>query len=216
MKKANFITFEGPEGAGKTTAIQAVLPFLEELTSKVVVTTREPGGNPLAEAVRDLLKEQQEPAIDARTEVLLLAASRREHVVQTILPALNNGVVVVSDRYLDSSLAYQGGGRGLGMQAVQAINDYAIENPETGQAVEPGLTIYMDLPVEIGLERVFKHRTGKIDRMDRENLDFHRRVRESYLELAAQNPERIKTVNANQPADKVLEDVKAILLENWR
>ncbi|CAK1239530.1 Thymidylate kinase (Tmk) [Fructobacillus fructosus] len=216
MKKANFITFEGPEGAGKTTAIQAVLPFLEELTSKVVVTTREPGGNPLAEAVRDLLKEQQEPAIDARTEVLLLAASRREHVVQTILPALNDGVVVVSDRYLDSSLAYQGGGRGLGMQAVQAINDYAIENPETGQAVEPGLTIYMDLPVEIGLERVFKHRTGKIDRMDRENLDFHRRVRESYLELAAQNPERIKTVNANQPADKVLEDVKAILLENWR
>lgn len=216
MKKANFITFEGPEGAGKTTAIQAVLPFLEELTSKVVVTTREPGGNPLAEAVRDLLKEQQEPAIDARTEVLLLAASRREHVVQTILPALNNGVVVVSDRYLDSSLAYQGGGRGLGMQAVQAINDYAIENPETGQAVEPGLTIYMDLPVEIGLERVFKHRTGKIDRMDRENLDFHRRVRESYLELAAQNPERIKTVNANQPANKVLEDVKAILLENWR
>ncbi len=216
MKKANFITFEGPEGAGKTTAIQAVLPFLEELTSKVVVTTREPGGNPLAEAVRDLLKEQQEPAIDARTEVLLLAASRREHVVQTILPALNNGAVVVSDRYLDSSLAYQGGGRGLGMQAVQAINDYAIENPETGQAVEPGLTIYMDLPVEIGLERVFKHRTGKIDRMDRENLDFHRRVRESYLELAAQNPERIKTVNANQPADKVLEDVKAILLENWR
>lgn len=216
MKKTNFITFEGPEGAGKTTAIQAVLPFLEELTSKVVVTTREPGGNPLAEAVRDLLKEQQEPAIDARTEVLLLAASRREHVVQTILPALNDGVVVVSDRYLDSSLAYQGGGRGLGMQAVQAINDYAIENPETGQAVEPGLTIYMDLPVEIGLERVFKHRTGKIDRMDRENLDFHRRVRESYLELAAQNPERIKTVNANQPADKVLEDVKAILLENWR
>lgn len=216
MKKANFITFEGPEGAGKTTVIQAVLPFLEELTSKVVVTTREPGGNPLAEAVRDLLKEQQEPAIDARTEVLLLAASRREHVVQTILPALNNGAVVVSDRYLDSSLAYQGGGRGLGMQAVQAINDYAIENPETGQAVEPGLTIYMDLPVEIGLERVFKHRTGKIDRMDRENLDFHRRVRESYLELAAQNPERIKTVNANQPADKVLEDVKAILLENWR
>lgn len=216
MKKVNFITFEGPEGAGKTTAIQAVLPFLEELTSKVVVTTREPGGNPLAEAVRDLLKEQQEPAIDARTEVLLLAASRREHVVQTILPALNNGAVVVSDRYLDSSLAYQGGGRGLGMQAVQAINDYAIENPETGQAVEPGLTIYMDLPVEIGLERVFKHRTGKIDRMDRENLDFHRRVRESYLELAAQNPERIKTVNANQPADKVLEDVKAILLENWR
>ncbi|CAK1235221.1 Thymidylate kinase (Tmk) [Fructobacillus fructosus] len=216
MKKANFITFEGPEGAGKTTAIQAVLPFLEELTSKVVVTTREPGGNPLAEAVRDLLKEQQEPAIDARTEVLLLAGSRREHVVQTILPALNNGAVVVSDRYLDSSLAYQGGGRGLGMQAVQAINDYAIENPETGQAVEPGLTIYMDLPVEIGLERVFKHRTGKIDRMDRENLDFHRRVRESYLELAAQNPERIKTVNANQPADKVLEDVKAILLENWR
>lgn len=216
MKKANFITFEGPEGAGKTTAIQAVLPFLEELTSKVVVTTREPGGNPLAEAVRDLLKEQQEPAIDARTEVLLLAASRREHVVQTILPALNNGVVVVSDRYLDSSLAYQGGGRGLGMQAVQAINDYAIENPETGQAVEPGLTIYMDLPVEIGLERVFKHRTGKIDRMDRENLDFHRRVRESYLELAAQNPEQIKTVNANQPADKVLEDVKTILLENWR
>lgn len=216
MKKANFITFEGPEGAGKTTAIQAVLPFLEELTSKVVVTTREPGGNPLAEAVRDLLKEQQEPAIDARTEVLLLAASRREHVVQTILPALNNGAVVVSDRYLDSSLAYQGGGRGLGMQAVQAINDYAIENPKTGRAVEPGLTIYMDLPVEIGLERVFKHRTGKIDRMDRENLDFHRRVRESYLELAAQNPERIKTVNANQPADKVLEDVKAILLENWR
>lgn len=216
MKKATFITFEGPEGAGKTTAIQALRPFLEEISDKRVLLTREPGGNPLAEAVRNLLKEQQEPEIDPRTEVLLLAASRREHVVQTILPALEDGQLVVSDRYLDSSLAYQGGGRGLGMADVQSINNYAIQNPKTNRPVVPGLTIYMDLPVEIGLERIFKNRTDKIDRLDQEGVTFHERVRQSYLDLVKRYPDRIKKVDANQSADRVLEDIKAVLIENWR
>ncbi|MBS9335203.1 dTMP kinase [Fructobacillus sp. M1-13] len=216
MTKANFISFEGPEGAGKTTVIQSVLPEIEKLTQKPVLLTREPGGNAMAEAIRNLLKVQTEPAIDSWTEVFLLAASRREHVIQTILPALKAGHVVVSDRYLDSSLAYQGGGRGLGLEKVQKINDFAIMDPKTGQAVMPELTIYLDLPVAEGLERIFKNRTDKIDRLDQESLAFHEKVRQSYLALAEDNPKRIKRVDATQSKEKVLEDVKAIIAKNWR
>ncbi|SFC18365.1 thymidylate kinase [Fructobacillus durionis] len=215
-KKAHFISFEGPEGAGKTTVIQAVLPYIEELSQRKVLLTREPGGNPVAEAIRNLLKAQTEPEIDPWTEALLLAASRREHVVQTILPALKADQVVVSDRYLDSSLAYQGGARHLGMADVQEINDFAVRNPENGEAVLPELTIYLDLPVEIGLERIFSNRTDKIDRLDQAGLDFHQQVRNSYLQLAQENPDRIQTVDATQSPEEVLTAVKAIIEENWR
>ncbi|MDD9138092.1 dTMP kinase [Fructobacillus sp. CRL 2054] len=215
-KKAHFISFEGPEGAGKTTVIQAVLPYIEELSQRQVLLTREPGGNPVAEAIRNLLKAQTEPEIDPWTEALLLAASRREHVVQTILPALKENKIVVSDRYLDSSLAYQGGARHLGMADVQEINDFAVRNPENGEAVLPELTIYLDLPVEIGLERIFKNRTDKIDRLDQAGLDFHQQVRQSYLQLAEENPDRIRTVDATQSPEAVLAAVKAIIEENWR
>ncbi|MCK8617457.1 dTMP kinase [Fructobacillus sp. M158] len=216
MTTPNFISFEGPEGAGKTTVIQAALPEIERISQKKVLLTREPGGNKMAEAIRDLLKAQTNPTIDPWTEVFLLAASRREHVVQTILPALSKGQVVVSDRYLDSSLAYQGGGRGLGQSAVQEINDFAIADPKTKQAVLPALTIYLDLPVEIGLERIFQNRTDKIDRMDKEDVLFHQKVRATYLDLARENPERIKVVDASQSKADVLKDVKAIIAEYWR
>ncbi|MBS9336581.1 dTMP kinase [Fructobacillus papyrifericola] len=216
MGMPNFITFEGPEGAGKTTAIQAILPEIEKLSQKQVLLTREPGGNQMAEAIRDLLKVQTDPAIDSWTEVFLLAAARREHVVQTILPALEAGQVVVSDRYLDSSLAYQGGGRDLGLKSVQEINDFAIQNPQTGKPVLPDLTIYFDLPVEVGLERVFKNRTEKIDRLDKEKLSFHKKVRESYLALAKKEPKRIKLIDANQPKEAVLSAVNDVIQEYWR
>ncbi|MCO0832073.1 dTMP kinase [Fructobacillus sp. W13] len=218
MKQSNFISFEGPEGAGKTTVIEAAIPFLEELTKKDVLLTREPGGtgNPLAEEVRDILKKDRKTAIDPWTEVFLLAASRREHVVHTIMPALKAGKIVVSDRYLDSSLAYQGGGRGLGKDAIMAVNDFAITGEKEGEKILPGLTIYLDLPVEIGLDRIHKTRTDKIDRMDNEKVSFHKKVRETYLELAKENPDRIKVVDANQPKEAVLNQVKEILTANWR
>ncbi|MBS9338648.1 dTMP kinase [Fructobacillus sp. M2-14] len=218
MNQRNFISFEGPEGAGKTTVINAAIPFLKELTGKDVLLTREPGGtgNPLAEEVRDILKKDRETPVDPWTEVFLLAASRREHVVHTIMPALKAGKIVLSDRYLDSSLAYQGGGRGLGKDAIMAVNDFAIQGETEGEKVLPELTIYLDLPVEIGLERIHQNRTDKIDRMDNEKVSFHKKVRETYLELAKENPDRIKVVDASQSKEDVLQQVKDILTANWR
>ncbi|GAO99197.1 dTMP kinase [Fructobacillus ficulneus] len=210
MTKMQFLSFEGPEGAGKTTVIQAIQPFLAELTGQEVLLTREPGGSQVAEGIRSILQTKTTPAMDGWTEALLLAASRREHLVQTIQPALAAGKVVLSDRYLDSSLAYQGGGRGLGMDKVRALNEFAI------QGRMPDLTIYLDLPVEIGLQRIFENRQDKIDRLDEEALSFHQQVRRTYLELVDEQPQRIKLVDANQDLDRVIAQVQEILQTHWR
>lgn len=148
--------------------------------------------------------------MDPWTEALLYAASRREHLVQTVQPAIAAGKVVLSDRYLDSSLAYQGGGRELGVDRIAELNAFATQ----GQL--PDLTIYLDLPVEVGLERIFANRKGKIDRLDEEELSFHQAVRQTYLELVEKSPERIKLVNANQDVQAVIEEVKQVLATYWR
>ncbi|CAK1233750.1 Thymidylate kinase (Tmk) [Fructobacillus cardui] len=210
MSEMHFLSFEGPEGAGKTTVIEAVRPYLAELAQSDVLVTREPGGTPVAEGIRTLLQEKTEPAMDPWTEALLYAASRREHLVQTVQPAIAAGKVVLSDRYLDSSLAYQGGGRELGVDRIAELNAFATQ----GQL--PDLTIYLDLPVEVGLERIFANRKGKIDRLDEEELSFHQTVRQTYLELVEKSPERIKQVNANQDVQAVIEKVKQVLATYWR
>lgn len=210
MTKMQFLSFEGPEGAGKSTVIQAVVPFLAELSGREILVTREPGGSQIAEGIRTLLQEKTDPAMDPWTEALLLAASRREHLVQTVEPALRENKLVLSDRYLDSSLAYQGGARKLGVDRVAALNDFAI------QGRLPDLTIYLDLPVEIGLKRILANRQDKIDRLDEEDLSFHQAVRQTYLQLVEDNTDRIKLVDANQDLAAVIAQVKEVLKANWR
>lgn len=196
-----FFSFEGPEGAGKTSVLTAVLPEIEKIVAGPVLLTREPGGTPIAEAIRNILKSDESAGMDARTEALLFAAARRQHLQETILPALARKQTVVSDRYLDSSIAYQGYGRGLGYETVWDINQFATEG------FMPDMTIYLDLPVEVGLSRIHAHRKNKIDRLDKEDIDFHKRVREGYLSLADRFSDRIKTINADQALDPVIADV---------
>lgn len=200
-----FISFEGPDGAGKTSVLTAIRTGLVNQLGDQVVYTREPGGNPIAEQVRAVLLDKQNGAMDDWTEALLYAASRRQHVVETLKPALEAGKLILCDRYLDSSIAYQGGGRELGIDRIWALNQYAIDG------LLPDLTIFLDLPVETGLARIEKGRAETINRLDEQTTNFHRRVRQAYLTLAEHFPERIVKVNADQELARVIEDVRSAI-----
>lgn len=200
-----FISFEGPDGAGKTSVLTAIRTGLVNQLGDQVVYTREPGGNPIAEQVRAVLLDKQNGAMDDWTEALLYAASRRQHVVETLKPALEAGKLILCDRYLDSSIAYQGGGRELGIDRIWALNEYAIDG------LLPDLTIFLDLPVETGLARIEKGRAETINRLDEQTTNFHRRVRQAYLTLAERFPERIVKVNADQELARVIEDVQSAI-----
>lgn len=200
-----FISFEGPDGAGKTSVLTAIRTGLVNQLGDQVVYTREPGGNPIAEQVRAVLLDKQNGAMDDWTEALLYAASRRQHVVETLKPALEAGKLILCDRYLDSSIAYQGGGRKLGIDRVWELNQYAIDD------LLPDLTIFLDLPVETGLARIEKGRAETINRLDEQTTNFHRRVRQAYLTLAERFPERIVKVNADQELARVIEDVRSAI-----
>lgn len=192
-----FISFEGPDGAGKTTAIKALLKKIATITNKEVLVTREPGGSEIAEEIRQLILDPKHTEMDDWTEALLYAASRRQHLIEVIQPALAADQIVLCDRYVDSSIAYQGNGRQLGMEKVKQLNDFAIQ----GQL--PQLTLYLDVPVEIGLQRVKKLGAG-FDRLEGQELAFHQRVREAYLKLVEENEDRIALVDATQPIDDVV------------
>ncbi|MEK1402575.1 dTMP kinase [Limosilactobacillus fermentum] len=200
-----FISFEGPDGAGKTSVLTEIRTGLVNQLGDQVVYTREPGGNPIAEQVRAVLLDKQNGAMDDWTEALLYAASRRQHVVETLKPALEAGKLILCDRYLDSSIAYQGGGRELGIDRIWALNQYAIDG------LLPDLTIFLDLPVETGLARIEKGRAETINRLDEQTTNFHRRVRQAYLTLAERFPERIVKVNADQELARVIEDVRSAI-----
>lgn len=205
MSKPLFISFEGPEGAGKTTVLNILIAELQPKLGDKLVTTREPGGNPISEAIRAILQPEDDNGLEKRTEALLYAAARRQHLVEIIQPALAAGKVVISDRYVDSSLAYQGGGRDLGVEKIWQINQFAIDG------LLPDLTIYLDVPSELGLARVTANRKGKIDRLDKENLAFHQKVRQTYLKLQSEFSDRIKIVDATQPLDKVVHDTRELI-----
>lgn len=207
MTKPLFITFEGPEGAGKTSVLQALVAELQPQLGDELVTTREPGGHPISEAIRAILQPAEDNGMDDRTEALLYTAARRQHLVSVILPALAAGKVVISDRYVDSSLAYQGGGRGLGVDQIWQINQFAIDG------LMPDLTIYLDVPAEVGLARVMANRQDKIDRLDKESLEFHRAVRETYLALQRDFSDRIKLIDATQPLEQVIAATRTVLFE---
>ncbi len=196
--KGIFITFEGPEGSGKTSVIKAVEERLKQ-QNKNVLMTREPGGIRIAELIRNIILDVDNVEMDLTTEALLFAASRRQHIVEKIWPALNEGKIVLCDRFVDSSLAYQGVGRELGIDRVYAINQYAIEG------CLPDLTIFIDVPPSIGLKRVFSN-GRKVDRLDLETIKFHEKVYLGYHELINKFPDRIKVVDGTQTIDKVVEN----------
>ncbi|QOD86194.1 dTMP kinase [Weissella viridescens] len=197
-----FISFEGPDGAGKTSVLHAILDRLTPMLGEQLVITREPGGrdNQVAEAIRDLVLSPAYPAMDPWTEAMLYAAARRQHVVETIRPALADDKVIISDRYLDSSIAYQGGGRELGAERVADLNQYATNG------LQPQATIYLDLAPEVGLARIQATRQDEINRLDVEALAFHQRVSAAYHGLIAADPERFWVIDASQPLEQVVAD----------
>ena len=206
MNSNLFITFEGPEGAGKTTVIQKIAERLAQENIDVLAT-REPGGIEIAEKIRTIILNPAHTAMEERTEALLYAAARSQHYFEKVRPALDAGKMVICDRFIDSSLAYQGYARGIGVDEVLSINEFAI-----GKKL-PDITILFDLDPEIGLARIHAHSEREVNRLDVESLAFHQKVREGYLQLVDRYPERIQVVNADQNIEHVVEDVWALLFD---
>ena len=199
--KGKFITVEGSDGSGKTTFINSATEYLVKKGYKVI-TTREPGGTEFSEKVRELLFDSSNE-IDAKTESLLFCVSRRDHIIKKIIPYVEDGYIVICDRFVDSSIAYQSYGRGLNKQDIIDINNY------TTDGLEPDLTLYFNVDVEIGLSRT-KGR-GENNRMDNESLKFYKDVKRGYDELSNDYKERIKVIDANQDYEKVEKDAFKIL-----
>lgn len=199
-----FISLEGPDGSGKTSVIKELKKQLNDLGYEVV-TTREPGGSPIAERIREVILDVNNTAMDAKTEALLFAASRRQHLVETILPALEEGKIVLSDRFIDSSIAYQGVARGIPAEDIWAINQFGIEDHM------PDLTLLIDVSAEVGLERIYKARGQRqFDRLDQESIEFHQLVRGAFLDIEKDN-DRVVLVNGNQEVVDVAKECLTIL-----
>jgi dTMP kinase len=206
-----FITFEGPEGSGKTSVMKSVsTKLLAE--GYDILCTREPGGTPIAEEIRNVILNRENTKLDPRCEALLYAASRRQHLVEKIWPALKEGKIIFCDRFLDSSLAYQGGARGLGIDEVLAVNMFATEGKF------PDYTLLFDITPEEGLSRIKRNSSREVNRLDLEKLEFHRKVHETFLELAKRYKDRYIIIDASLPFDTVCDNVyktiKEILLKN--
>ncbi len=197
--KNRFITFEGPEGSGKTSILKAVEDYFKSLMIDTIAT-REPGGIKISEQIRQVILDVENKQMDAKTEALLYAAARRQHMAEVILPALEKGQTVLCDRFIDSSLAYQGVGRNLGVDEVLALNQFAIDYKL------PDLTLFIDVPPEIGLKRVFSNDRA-VDRLDLESLEFHKRVYDGYMEIIQRYPNRIKVIDGTQVIESVVEQV---------
>lgn len=197
-----FITLEGPEGAGKTTNREYLAARLREQGVSVVLS-REPGGTPLAERIRELLLEPGEEAMSADTELLLMFAARAQHIDQVIAPALAKGAVVLCDRFTDATYAYQGGGRGLPMARIATLEQFV------QASLRPDLTLVFDLPVEVGLSRAAAR--GRLDRFEQEGRNFFEAVRQTYLDRAAEQPQRYRVLDASQPLDAVQRAIDALL-----
>lgn len=207
MEYGLFITVEGPEGAGKSTIVQMIEKQLKQKGHQVLLT-REPGGIAISEQIRHVLLNKDNMNMDERTEALLYAAARRQHLVEKVLPALKEGTIVLCDRFLDSSLAYQGYARGLGVEEVLRINKFAIGN------TMPNLTLYFDIEPEEGLQRIQSNQNREINRLDLEELSFHHKVREGYLRLVEQFSDRIKVIDASGTIEEVFTNAM-ITIENY-
>lgn len=204
-----FITLEGVEGSGKSTIINFIKDSLETSGRKVVVT-REPGGIDIAEQIRSVILDKNNTKMEGRTEALLYAAARRQHLVEKVIPSLNEGKIVLCDRFVDSSLAYQGYARGLGIDEVFSVNKFAIED------LMPDLTLYLDLDPQIGLNRIAKNKGREINRLDLEEINFHINVREGYEEVIKMFPDRMVRIDANQEIGEVMADINKVLVERLK
>lgn len=204
MKKGLFIVFEGGEGSGKSTMIEKVYEWLRECDYDCI-KTREPGGINIAEQIREVILNKKNTKMDAKTEALLYTAARRQHLVEKVIPALENGQVVLCDRFLDSSLAYQGYARGLGIEEVYEINKFAI-----GDCM-PDVSILFDIDPKVGMDRIEKNAEREVNRLDLEKLDFHDKVREGYDIIYRKNRNRMVKINANESIDIVFKNVKDII-----
>ena len=198
MSYKKFITFEGGEGSGKTSIINKLVPLLEA-DGLSCVTSREPGGVVIAEKIREIILDPENTAMCYETEALLFAASRMQHLKEKIIPALDDNKLVICDRYLDSSLVYQGICRGLGIEKVKTVNSFACD-------YMPSITFFIDVTPEVGLARL-KNREGKIDRLDQEKLDFHNKIYNGYVELSKLYPERIKRIDGMRDIDLIVKDI---------
>lgn len=201
MKKGIFITAEGPDGAGKTTIIRMLVKSLVTEGYQVVYT-REPGGIDIAEQIRNVILDKKNTLMDPRTEALLYSAARRQHLVEKIIPALEKGYIILCDRFVDSSLAYQGYARGLGIDEVYSINNFAIDG------MMPKLTLYFDIDPEIGLKRINQHKDREVNRLDLEELEFHQKVREGYFQLMNKDTGRIYKIDASKPIEQVFKEAE--------
>ena len=198
--KAKFITLEGIEGSGKTSSLKSITDLLDKKNISYVVT-REPGGSSIGKELRAILLDP-ETEISPEVELLLMLSDRKDHVEKVILPNLEKGNWVVSDRFMDSSIAYQGGGRQLGKKLIISLSEYL-------NLPQPDLTLLFDLPVETSLSRV-KAR-GELDRFEKEELEFHNRIRKAYLDIAINNTDRIKVIDSSQKLETMLNNVEKVI-----
>jgi dTMP kinase len=205
-----FITFEGGDGSGKTTQLKALEGYLTE-RGKSCIATREPGGTSLGNLIRQVLLEVGKQPITSPTELFLYLADRAQHIHEVIIPAIEQGKVILCDRHTDSTLAYQGYGRGIDLRLLRSLNDIA------SQGIKPDLTFLFDCPVEIGLSRTLRRQfqattgAGREDRFEREKVEFHKRVREGFLELARAEPYRFRIIDAARSVEEIAHEVKNII-----
>ena len=199
-----FITIEGPEGSGKTTVAKKVVETLENEGYKVLYT-REPGGVGIAEKIRDIILDVNNTNLDPRSEALLYAASRRQHLIEKVIPALEKDYIVICDRFVDSSLAYQGHARGLGIDEIYNINLFAINE------CFPDMTILLNIDPEVGLARIMKNRQDEVNRLDLEGMSFHKLVHEGYEIIKEKYAERFTLVDGNNTPEVVFDSVYKIV-----
>lgn len=202
--RGKFITFEGPDGSGKTTQVRRLTAYLQK-SGFATVTTREPGGTEVAEKIRGILLDPQNQQITDRTEALLYAASRSQHVEELIEPALAEKKIVICDRFTDSTIAYQGFGREQDLSFLEQLNLMAT------RGLSPDLTFLLDVSPEIGIGRILGSRSAQGDRLEQQSLDFHSRVRQGFCILAEKNPHRIKLISGEQSADQVFREIKGYI-----
>ena len=206
MSKGFLVSLEGPEGAGKTSVLEALIPILKDRGIEIL-STREPGGVLIGEKIREVILNPSHTEMDPKTELLLYIASRRQHLVEKVLPALAAGKLVIMDRFIDSSVAYQGFGRGLDIEAIDWLNEFATDG------LKPDLTLYFDIEVEEGLARIAANSDREINRLDMEGLDLHRKVRQGYLSLLEKETDRIVKIDASLPLDQVIENTQQQLFD---
>ncbi|NYT46968.1 MAG: dTMP kinase [Candidatus Methanofishera endochildressiae] len=197
-----FITLEGGEGVGKTTNMACIQALLEEQNIPLLLT-REPGGTALAENIRQLLLDEEQESIAPQTELLMMFAARAQHIKHVITPALEQGTWVLCDRFTDATYAYQGGGRSMALSSIQWLENFVQGD------LRPDLTLLLDAPIQLGMQRAQKR--GKLDRFESEKMAFFEQVRQSYLSIAAQQPERVKIIDATQKLSSVQAQIKQTL-----